>query len=109
MTGPTLRERLLRFRVMIPLLALGSCKSPEVPPRLDRISPRVISNQTSYPVMLYGERLPKEAVLIIRTDPPTRIPTVFLDSRHLSARIPERVMSSSVAPKFANASHWARA
>lgn len=62
--------------------------SPANTPRLTAIAPRMISNASSYPVMIYGEHLSEGTVLSIRARPPLRVPTKKIDDRHLTARIP---------------------
>jgi DNA-binding beta-propeller fold protein YncE len=57
-------------------------------PEIASISPRMITNTTSYPVVIYGERLVPGLELRILADPPITVDTVFIDARHLTARVP---------------------
>ena len=56
--------------------------------RLDTVAPRRLTNATSFPVRIEGRRLTRGMRLRL-TGPETRtLSTVFLDRRHLAARIP---------------------
>lgn len=74
------------------LLVFSACVEAErpvaLPPRLNAVGPRVISNASSYPLMFWGENLSEGTVAVIRSVPPVRLPTIKIDDRHLSARLP---------------------
>jgi len=62
---------------------------PPVPAELSTISPRHLSNQTAYPIVIYGQGLePGLRLRLVGPNGALTIPTGFLDSRHLTARIP---------------------
>lgn len=52
------------------------------------IAPRRITNATSFPVRLEGRRLERGMRLVLTGPGHRTLPTVFLDERHLAARIP---------------------
>ena len=54
--------------------------------RLDAVSPGAISNQTVYPITVYGEALTSGLRLVLDGHPP--IPTVLVDAKHLTAQLP---------------------
>jgi YVTN family beta-propeller protein len=56
--------------------------------RVIDVGPRRVSNQTAYPVMIYGEKLARGSS--IRLGPPASLtlPTAWIDERHLGAVIP---------------------
>lgn len=62
-------------------------------PRFDDVGPRIVSNQTRYPVMIYGEHLPEGASLVLSSSVAKRvsIPTKVIDDRHLAAVIPQGI------------------
>ena len=73
--------------------------------RLDTVAPRRLTNATSFPVRIAGRRLTRGMRLRL-TGPETReLPTVFLDRRHLAARIPAGLKA---APQAAMAIYDAR-
>ncbi|MCK6551316.1 MtsA protein [Myxococcota bacterium] len=62
--------------------------APSAGPRLTFVGPRQISNQSAYPVMIWGEALEPGMTLVVKTSPPVSVPTSFVDARHLTAVIP---------------------
>jgi hypothetical protein len=57
-------------------------------PRLADIGPRMVSNETAFPVYLYGEALPRAAKLKLGEPWNATVDTVFIDAGHLAARLP---------------------
>lgn len=88
----------LHLGVLAWALGLAACTRPSEPsatraaaaarPKLTAIGPKVVSNASAYPVMIYGENLPKGARLKIHQNPPVEVPTHFVDSGHLTALLP---------------------
>jgi DNA-binding beta-propeller fold protein YncE len=79
-----------RNAIFFGLLATAcvEASAPRLPPRLNAVGPRVISNASSYPLMIWGENLAEGTVAVIRTVPPVRLKTSRVDDRHLTARLP---------------------
>jgi DNA-binding beta-propeller fold protein YncE len=57
-------------------------------PTLTAVGPRVVSNQTDYPIQLWGDRFSPGMHLEIGKPAGLTVPTVFVDEHHLAAVIP---------------------
>jgi DNA-binding beta-propeller fold protein YncE len=58
------------------------------PPHLDAVGPRIVSNQTAYPVMLYGERFTEGMRLQLGPPYSTEVPCALVDKGHATALLP---------------------
>lgn len=89
---------LLTLACSAALAPTWSCQRPAEPPaaasaattrpRLTAISPKVVSNASPYPVMIYGENLTPGTKLRLHQSPPIDLPTHWVDDRHLTALLP---------------------
>ena len=80
------------------LLALGACVREKLPtdaavaaeasPRLDEVGPRMVSNQTAYPLALYGSGFTDGLRLVIDGQVRQTLETHRIDERHLTAVLP---------------------
>jgi hypothetical protein len=77
----------MRAAALVLSLLFGCTRAP-AGPRLDAVGPRVVSNQTSYPLAIWGDGFTDGLVLELELNPPLRLPTRRLDARHLAARLP---------------------
>jgi hypothetical protein len=57
-------------------------------PKITAIAPKMISNATSYPIMIYGEGFTPNLLLEIAARSAITVETSFIDARHLTARVP---------------------
>jgi DNA-binding beta-propeller fold protein YncE len=57
-------------------------------PKITAIAPKMISNSTSYPIVIYGENLAPGLFLELATPSTQRLETSFVDAHHLTARVP---------------------
>src|SRR5688500_5600919 len=76
------------------LVVLAACQTG---PRLDAVGPRVISNATSQPLAIYGERFTPGMKLVLELQPPVSLPTVVVDRKQLAARLPAAPLPADVA------------
>src|SRR5437763_1250313 len=65
-------------------------KEPKGPvPKITSIAPKMISNATSYPIMIYGESFTPGSKLEIGAGKvAVSVETAFVDVHHLTARVP---------------------
>ncbi len=77
-----------RAPLLVPLLVLAAGCSRCGPPRLDAVGPRIVSNQTTYPVMLYGERFTEGMKLQVGPPYSTELPCALVDKTHATALLP---------------------
>src|SRR5688572_2900446 len=77
------------------LVVLTACTS-KTGPRLDAVGPRVVSNATSQPLAIYGERLAPGMKLVLELQPPVSLATVFVDAKQLAARLPAAPLNPDV-------------
>jgi len=77
----------MRRSLLFALALFSACKKDPPPvPLLTAISPRMISNSSDYPVVIYGEHLVEGTVLSIA--PNLKLKTARVDDGHLTALIP---------------------
>ncbi|MEW5742349.1 MAG: MtsA protein [Myxococcota bacterium] len=98
---------MLRLSVLAALLALAGCKKPDTPPspvdagamapHLVSAGPRLLSNQTSQPVSVQGQRLVPG--LLLKLGPPVNraFPLTVLDEGHAFTRLPAHLALGDVA------------
>lgn len=65
-----------------------------VGPSFDSVGPRLVSNQTSYPLYIYGNDLPERAVLVIDAEPEVRLSTHRFTQTVHTAELPADAFSS---------------
>ena len=80
--------RKLPLALLLLLQASACARCGRTPPRLDAIAPRVISNQTSYPVAISGDGFTAGMRLALGPPWSAEVETVLIDGRHLGARLP---------------------
>ena len=73
--------------------ALGPKPPPPVMERLDTIGPTVISNQTSYPLTVYGGGFRNGDVVSFEGPFTAAIPATFIDGSHLTLRLPPQKLN----------------
>jgi mono/diheme cytochrome c family protein len=64
------------------------------PPTVRTASPRLVSNQTSYPLIVYGEGFAPDDVVVLsgpQEGARRELPTAWLDPEHLTARLPAAI------------------
>lgn len=99
-----------RVLCALPLLALHvGCKREASPPAEGRdaalvagpvlldVGPRIVSNQTPYPISLYGQGFERGMVLALSGERRVELPTDFVDEAELSAVVPPEAMRTQDA------------
>lgn len=79
-----------RFRLGADVDA-GADRPPGAPPEIHAVSPRLVSNGTSYPLLVFGVGFrPGDTVVASGPEPDANrlLPTDFVDGGHLTARLP---------------------
>lgn len=95
---PARRKRLLLFAaVLVPVvvLFLRVCSRPSLP-HLSAVGPRMVSNQTSQPLALYGERLGAAKSVWVGN---VQMPLTVLDEQHAYARLPAGYAIEAARPQ----------
>ncbi|MCB9617282.1 MAG: MtsA protein [Sandaracinus sp.] len=77
-----------RRGLALALLVAASCQAPPTA-RVDGIGPRLVSNRSDRPLLIYGAHLPEGATLHVASVPPLVLPTVRVDEDHRAAVLPE--------------------
>lgn len=78
----------LDLPLLLPLLVLTAGCSRCGPPHLDAVGPRIVSNQTAYPVMLYGDRFTEGMKLQLGPPYSATLPCTLVDKTHATALLP---------------------
>ena len=73
--------------------ALGPKPPPPVTERVDTIGPTVISNQTSYPLTVYGGGFRNGDIVSFEGPFTVAIPATFIDGSHLTLRLPPQKLN----------------
>ena len=60
-------------------------------PRLDDVGPRLVSNQSSFPVMLHGEGFVDGSQVVLGPPVSLTLPATRVDSKHLAAVLPASI------------------
>jgi len=78
----------------VPLaLGLGVLRRPAGPlPRVRDVGPRLVSNQTSQPLALYGQDFQRGMTLVLGAPLPRELPLTVLDDGHAYARLPAELL-----------------
>lgn len=77
-------------------MAPPAAAAPVAPDGVDAVSPTLVSNQTAYPLTLFGRGFAPGDVVTFGGAFELKLPATFIDSGHLAVRLPPQSLAAAV-------------